>query len=134
MRSAPPSFEAPQLLRRAEQARTARQWADASRAFSDLERRYPGTREELIGRALHGQLLLDHLGQPERALMWFDRYLAAEPSGALAEEARVGRAQALRSLGRPGQERAAWLELLRKHPGTVHATAARARLATLDAR
>jgi TolA-binding protein len=129
----PPPFRAPQILRRAEQARTARRWADASRAFEDLGRRYPGTREEIVGRALYGQLLLDQLGAPGRALTMFERYLAADPSGALAEEARLGRAQALRQLGRLHEERSAWRELLRQHPGSVHAAAARTRLATLDA-
>jgi TolA-binding protein len=129
----PPPFRAPQILRRAEQARTARRWADASRAFEDLGRRYPGTREEVVGRALYGQLLLDQLGEPGRALTMFERYLAVDPSGALAEEARLGRAQALRRLGRSREERSAWLELLREHPGSVHAAAARTRLATLDA-
>ena len=129
----PPPFRAPQILRRAEQARTARRWADASRAFEDLGRRYPGTREEIVGRALYGQLLLDQLGAPGRALTMFERYLAVDPSGALAEEARLGRAQALRQLGRSHEERSAWRELLREHPGSVHAAAARTRLATLDA-
>jgi len=106
---------------------------DASRAFADLGRRYPGSREEIVGRALYGQLLLDHLGESERALAMFERYLAAEPSGVLADEARLGRAQALRRLGRPDEERAACLDLLRAHPGSVHAGAARTCLEKLDA-
>jgi hypothetical protein len=129
----PPPLEAAQLLRLAEQARTARRWADASRAFADLGRQYLGTREEIVGRALFGQLLLDQLGEPRRALAMFERYLAVDPSGALAQEARLGRAQALRRLGRPHEERSAWLELLREHPGSVHVAAARTRLAALDA-
>ena len=120
------------LLRRAEQARTAKRWAEASRASWSSARRYSGTREEIVGRALYGQLLLDQLDEPGRALTMFERYLAADPSGALAEEARLGRAQALRRLGRARDERAAWLELLREHPGSVHAAAAQTRLATLD--
>lgn len=131
--AAPPPFEAPALLRRAEQARTASRWKDASRAFADLGRRYPGSREEIVGRALYGQVLLDQLGEPELALAMFERYLAADPSGALADEARLGRAHALRRLGRSHEERAAWLELLRVNPGSVHAAAARTRLHTLDA-
>jgi len=106
---------------------------DAGRAFTDLGRRYPGSREEIVGRALYGQLLLDQLGEPRRALTMFERYLAADPSGALAEEARLGRAQALRRLGQPHEERSAWLELMREHPGSVHVAAARTRLAALDA-
>jgi hypothetical protein len=129
----PRPYEAPALLRRAEQARTARRWTDASRAFADLGRRYAGSREEIVGRALFGQLLLDQLGEPERALTMFERYLAADPSGALADEARLGRAQALQRLGRRHDERAAWLELLRGNPGSLHAAAARLRLHTLDA-
>ena len=129
----PVAPEAPQLLRRAEQAKTSRRWADASRAFAELGRRYPGTREEIVSRALHGQLLLEQLGEPRRALTMFDRYLAADRSGALTEEARLGRAQAWRVLGRADEERSAWRELVREHPGSVHVAAARKRLAALDA-
>jgi hypothetical protein len=128
-----PPPEAAHLLRQAEQARTARQWSDAGRAFAELGRQYAGTREEVVGRALYGQLLLDHLDEPRRALTMFERYLAVDSSGALAEEARLGRAQALRRLDRSQEERGAWLELLRRHPGSVHAAAARTRLAALDA-
>ena len=56
-----------------------------------------------------GQLLLDNLNDPARALARFERYLENEPSGALAEEARVGRARALASLDRRDDERAASL-------------------------
>ncbi len=70
---------------------------------------------------------------PAAALKWFQRYLAGEPTGALAEEARLGRAQALRASGLRDEERAAWDELLRRHPSSVHAGAARARLAALRA-
>jgi len=120
-----------QLLSRAEQARTARRWADASRAFADLGRRYPGSREEIVGRALYGQLLLDQLGEPRRALAMFERYLSVDASGALAEEALFGRATALMRMGRAADEKQTWLELLGRFPGSVYAARARERLRAL---
>src|SRR6185503_13345034 len=111
------------VLARAEQARAQRRFADATRLYDDLAARFPGSREEIVARVLHGQLLLDEMHDAPSALRWFERYLAREPGGALAEEARLGRAQALQLRGSRDGERAAWEELLRKHPASVHAGA-----------
>jgi hypothetical protein len=121
------------VLARAEQARAQRRFADATGLYDDLAARFPGSREEIVARVLHGQLLLDEMHDAPSALRWFERYLASEPAGALAEEARLGRAQALQLRGSPDDERAAWNELLSKHPASVHAGAARARLGALRA-
>ena len=127
------SAAAAMVLARAEEARAQRRFADATRLYDDLAARFPGSREEVVARVLHGQLLLDEMHDAASALRWFDRYLAREPGGALAEEARLGRAQALQLRGSRDGERAAWEELLRKHPASVHAGAARARLGALRA-
>lgn len=124
--------DAATLLSQAEAAESAGRPNSASALYGELGRQFPGTREEIVARALHGQLALDRLESPGRALALFERYLAVEPHGTLAEEARLGRARALERLGRASDERAAWRELLRAHPRSVHAAAARARLATLD--
>jgi hypothetical protein len=121
------------VLARAEAARAARRFTDATRLYEDLAQRFKGSREEIVARVLHGQLLLDEMHDAPAALAWFESYLASEPAGSLAEEARLGRAQALRARGARDEERAAWEDLLRKHPASVHAAAARARLAALRA-
>jgi len=124
--------DAATLLAQAEGAESAGRLASASRLYGELGRSFPGTREDIVARALHGQLLLDRLGNPARALALFEAYLKAEPAGTLAEEARLGRARSLERLGRSSEERSAWLDLLRVHPRSIHAAAARARLAALD--
>ena len=125
--------DAAAVFARAEEARASRRFGDAARLYEELARRFPGSREEVVARVLHGQLLLEEMRDPAAALRWFQGYLASEPTGALAEEARLGRAQALRAGGLRDEERAAWEELLRQHPASVHAGAARARLAALRA-
>ena len=127
-----PPGDAATLLGQADEAESAGRVADASRLYSELRRWFPGAREEIVARALHGQLLLDRLGSPVRALAQFEGYLLAEPAGTLAEEARLGRARALERLGRASEERSAWREFLRAHPRSLHAAGARARLAALD--
>jgi hypothetical protein len=130
--AAQPDSAAPAVvLARAEEARAARRFGDAIRLYEELATRFPGSREEIVARVLAGQLLLDERHDAPAALRWFERYLASEPAGALAEEARLGRAQALQRRGSPDEERAAWRELLAKHPASVHAGAARARLEAL---
>jgi len=124
--------DAATLLAQAEDAESSGRLVGASHLYGELGRSFPGTREDVVARALHGQLLLDRLGRPARALALFEAYLNAEPAGTLAEEARLGRARSLERLGRSSEERSAWLDLLRAHPRSIHAAAARARLAALD--
>jgi TolA-binding protein len=98
--------------------------------YQELIRSYPGSREALTSSVIAGQLSLDR-GDPAAAVVEFRGYLAALPSGTLAEEARWGMAQALMRLHRPEDERRAWEELLLRHPSSIHAPRARARLTEL---
>jgi hypothetical protein len=126
-----PADAAGLLFSRANAARRARDYGTAATLYDELGRRFGGTREELLARVTYGTLLLDVLGQPQRALGLFDSYLAAARGGTMAEEALVGRAVALGRLGRPVEERAAWHALLAEFPDSAHAERARRRLAEL---
>lgn len=117
------------LLRAANQARRARSFAAADRLYSDLQARFPDSRAARTSRVPHGRVLLDTLGRPADALNCFSAYLAADPHGTLAEEALVGRAQALEHMGSEAQVRDAWRSLFERFPESVHAPAARTRLA-----
>jgi hypothetical protein len=125
-----PEPTADALFAEANRARRAGDYAGALRGYADLRRAYPGSREEITSRVVAGNVLLTQ-GAAREALAGFDGYLAASPDGTLAEEARVGRALALQRLGRRADERAAWNDLLRKHPDTVQGERARGRLAEL---
>jgi TolA-binding protein len=112
-------------------ANEARRRGDSQKSFeiySELARKYPGTREETTSRVLLGRLLLDRGGDPTQALGLFTRYLDESPGGTLAEEARLGRALALTRLGSAKEERQAWQQLLAFHPNSIHAERARKRL------
>jgi DNA-directed RNA polymerase specialized sigma24 family protein/TolA-binding protein len=122
---------APTLFTRANAARRVGDFEAAVEAYEELARRYPGSREEVLSRATFGTLALNVLGAPQRALGLFDAYLATAPDGTLAEEALVGRAEALDDLGRDAEERAAWEELLARFPDSSHGDRARARLEVL---
>jgi hypothetical protein len=84
------------LLRAANQARRARDFAEADRLYTDLQARFPGSRAARTSRVPHARLLLDTLDRPADALDIFSAYLDADPRGTLSEEALVGRALALR--------------------------------------
>ncbi len=130
VRGSSPSQTAEQLFAEANSARRAGQYSLALRRYAELRHAYPGSREETTARVVVGDLMLAE-GSSREALASFDSYLAANPDGTLAEEARVGRALALMRLGRPDEERAAWTQLLRKHPDSVQGARARSRLAEL---
>jgi TolA-binding protein len=115
------------------QARRAGWLSDAQRAYGELAARFPGSREERAASVLLGQLTLER-GEVGDAPTRFERYLATDPNGALAEEARLGRALALEQLGQRDDARRAWKELLDKHPRSIHAGRARARLDSLQSR
>ncbi|MBX3222468.1 MAG: tetratricopeptide repeat protein [Labilithrix sp.] len=126
-----PSLGAAGLFALANEARRANETKRAITLYEELQTRFPGSREASTSRVALGRLLLDRADEPARARAAFDRYLADEPSGSLAEEARAGRALALMRLGDRAGEAAAWLELLERHPGSLHAERARQRLVDL---
>jgi TolA-binding protein len=127
---APPTLTADALFADANRARRAGDYPRALRRYAELRRAYPGSRQEMTARVVVGDLQLEE-GPAREALASFDSYLAANPQGTLAEEARVGRAVSLMRLGRRDEEREAWSQLLREHPDSVQRERARRRLAEL---
>lgn len=124
--SPPEVQDADALLEAAARARKDGRTDDAIALYRELGTRFAGTREDGVGCVALGRLL-----QPRSAtaaLAVFDRCLADHPRGELVESALVGRAEALGELGRTADERAAWSELLRRLPSTLHAERAERRL------
>ena len=125
---------AAEAFSRANLARRDGKVKEAVRLYRTLQERFAGSSEELVSRVALGRLLLDRLGDSRGALVQFNSYLASPGSGALREEAMVGRALALGRLGRSAEERAAWSALVAAWPKSAHAKHAQARLAELDGR
>jgi hypothetical protein len=118
-----------------EAANEARRRGDVGRAlalYRELDRGYASSPEAHVARATSGKLLLER-GEAVAALARFDAYLATG-GGPLSEEVMAGRALALGRLGRAPDEADAWTALLRRHPGSVHAPRAEARLRALGTR
>lgn len=116
-------------------ANRARRYGDAAQAmalYRTLQDRFPASEEARLSRATLAALALD-VGDPGVALESFDRYLEQD-GAALGAEALVGRAVALQKLGRFSAELAAWKEVARRFPDTVHGRRAAARIAALSAR
>jgi hypothetical protein len=122
------SASAGELFAGGNRLRRAGDYRGAATRYSRLNARHRGTPEEIACRVIFGQLLLDRLDSPRRALALFDSYLADRPDGALAEEARYGRAVALGRTGNRGAQRSAWEALLAAHPRSVYAGEARRQL------
>jgi TolA-binding protein len=102
----------------------------APELYQNLQRRFPGSPEARLSQIALGRLYLDKLGDAKGALAQFDAYEAGG-GGALLEEALVGRALALGSLGRSADERHAWERLLEAYPDSISADRARRRLTEL---
>ncbi|WP_437546339.1 tetratricopeptide repeat protein [Sorangium sp. So ce367] len=102
--------------------------AEANASYRALLAQYPASPEARAALVSLGQIAL-HQGKAAEALGYFDRYLAG--GGPLAAEARVGRVQSLRRLGRAADERAAIADFLARHGESVHAPRLRARLSEL---
>jgi len=115
---------------RANTARRSGQHGPAADLYRALVTRYPASPEARASLVALGRMLLDD-GDAAGALRSFDQYLSG--GGALVEDVMLGRAVALRNLGRPGDELRAWNALVRQYPGSVHADRARRRLVELGA-
>ena len=131
--AATPDAGAPgRLFAEANDARRRGELERAVALYRELERRHPDTEEAKVARATVGRLLLER-GDTASALDRFDAYLDRS-RGALTQDAMIGRAEALRRLGRSREEAAAWAALLAKYPDSAQAAKARARLAELGSR
>jgi len=131
---APPRIEssAADLFRDANQERRSGDVGKAVTLYRTLLDRHPDSPEAQASHVSLGRLLLDRRGDATGALAEFDAYLkGSAKDGALAEEARLGRALALEKLGQKAEERKAWEELLARHPQSLHAGRARERLDAL---
>jgi TolA-binding protein len=127
--SAPAPFTAvtaQSLFDRANSARRAGRMLEASALYRELNTRFSTSSEARVAIVLLARLQLDG-GESESALAGFEAYLESGHA-ALREQAMVGRAQALRKLGREAEERAAVRELLRTYPDAPYARLARERL------
>jgi TolA-binding protein len=126
----PKAAEGPaELFRAANQARRDGNAPQAVELYRALQSRFPSSDEAHLSRATLAQLMLDR-GEAGAALDGFDQYLAQNGT-VLGEEALVGRALALGKLGNRSAEIAAWKEVLRRYPDSVHARLARSRLGAL---
>lgn len=112
------------MLSEARQLANKGKLGDAVNAYGALRRAYPGSAEAHAANVSIGQLQLRR-GKAGAALAAFDRYLG-RGGGALAEEARWGRVEALHRMGRRGARDRAIDALLRAHPHTVYAVKAKA--------
>lgn len=119
---------AAQLFARANAARRLGDVNEALRLYRRLLAEHAASREARTSEVTMARLLLDTQGDAAEALRSFERYSRASPGGNLAEEALLGRSEALGRLGRRADEAAAWAALLERFPGTVHRTRAEARL------
>lgn len=119
----------------ANRLRGQKRWRAAASAYDVIARDHAkGHAAEREAALVAGAALQrEHLANPRAAIARFERALALNPSGPLAEEARWGLAVAWRSVGRPARERRALQELLQHHPESLRAPAAQARLQELAA-
>jgi len=117
------------LFSAANRARRSGQVAHASDLYRTLQRKFPRSPEAALSRVTLATLLLNR--DPAGALASFDAYLAsgAQP---LTSEALVGRARALRALGRGAEARRAWQEVLQRYPTSVYAVEAREAVASAN--
>ena len=116
------------LLRQANKARSLGELYRTIVLLQELQSKFGNSPEARVSLVSLGKLLMLK-GSPDAALQQFSNYLAAP--GPLEEEALVGRAQALQSLGRASEERSTWERLLTRFPSSVYAGPARKRLLAL---
>jgi tetratricopeptide (TPR) repeat protein len=123
--SAPDALSASALFGEANKKRLAGDIPGAIGLYELLTERHPGSPEADLAELSLGKLLLAS-GNAEKALAHFRR--AGSSGGALGSEALWGETEALRSLGRASEERAALERLLELYPDGAYAKAARKRL------
>jgi TolA-binding protein len=118
------------LFQKANEARRLGEGTRALSLYRKLIAKFPSSAEASLSQVRLGGMLLEQ-GDSRAALGHFDRYLTAQPGGALSPEALYGRGRALSSLGRSGEEARAWARLVSDFPKSPYAAHARKRLDAL---
>ncbi len=125
-------LSAQQLLLKAQSLRAERDWAGAADAYQKLVVRFPSSAEARASFVSLGEIQLNKLGKPAVALGQFNKYLRAVKSGPLAQEALWGKGRALKSLGRPNEEKMTLDLFVARFPKAIQAREVKARLADLE--
>ena len=128
-----PAAQTADLLREANRLRGQGRWVEAAATYRKVIDLGPDSAEAYPADVALGNLELQE-GRAQAALVRYEHALEAHPGGALAEEARWGKARALRAEGRTAEERAALAEVRARHPESPLAAAAAQRLAELGER
>jgi FecR protein/PEGA domain len=123
-----------ELLVEAQALRARREWEAAASTYEELVSRYSDSAEARASYVSMGNILLDHLKRPVKALNAFEQYLSRIRKGTLAQEAAFGRAMALKSLGRSSEEIFALKIFLADFPSAIQASKVRSRLRQLEER
>jgi ferric-dicitrate binding protein FerR (iron transport regulator) len=122
------------LLAQAQAMRAAHNWSGASKTYARLLQKYPTSAEARSSLVSHGNLLLDRMGKPARALDLFNKYLASSNRGTLAQEAAYGRAVAFRAIGDARSESGALKSFIKSFPSAIEVSMARLRLEEIENR
>jgi len=126
--SAPPE----DLFALANRLRRKRDWRAADEVYGAIAGRVPGSDAAVVAEIASATLHVEQLRDAAGALEGYRRALVARPTGALAEDARWGIAEAQRALKDRHGELGALLEFLDRHPDSALAPAARRRAAELS--
>lgn len=118
------------LLLEANQLRARERWSEAAATYQRVIDLAPDSAEAYPADVALGNLDLQR-GRPLLALARYEHALNSHPNGALAEEARWGKARALRAAGRVAEERAALHSFKVHHPDSPLAPVANERLAEI---
>jgi hypothetical protein len=125
-----PAAASVDLLREANRLRGAGKWAEAATTYRKVLD--AGGAEAYPAEVALANLELQR-GETDHALSHYQHALAAQPTGALAEEARWGKARALRAAARSGEERAALQDFRAHHADSPLSSLVARRLAELGA-
>lgn len=118
------------LLGRASALRKAHSYKAALAVYELILTRYPGSRQSAIARVAAAQIELSQFGDARTAQR---RFQEAQGDTELGPEALFGLAEACRAQGDVAGERKALNRLLKQHPESPLAAAARKRLASGNA-
>lgn len=128
---AAPKASAADLLGEANAKRAAKQWRESDRLYARVVDRAPRSLAAQSALIASASLHLEHFRDPKGAAQRLRKALAIAPSGALAEEARWGLAEAARALHDRNAEAAALDDFLAHHASSPLAPRAKARRAEL---